>query len=83
MYDLGDRVRIITSGKTGSICDARMVDGRPLYIVDCSGECDSDALKDCVVTVEENEIEAVQENPHLLILSEKRGIMNNTSSRIG
>ncbi len=57
MYDLGDRVRIIASGKTGSICDARMVDGRPLYIVDCSGECDSDALKDCVVTVEENEIE--------------------------
>lgn len=81
MYDLGDRVRIIASGKTGSICDARiMVDRRPLYI---SGECDSDALKDCVVTVEENEIEAVQENPHLLILSEKRGIMNNTSSRIG
>ncbi len=57
MYDLGDRVRIITSGKTGSICDVRMVDGRPLYIVDCSGEWDSDALKDCIVTVEENEIE--------------------------
>ena len=71
MYDLGDRVRIITSGKTGSICDVRMVDGRPLYIVDCSGEWDSDALKDCIV------------NLHLLILSEKRGIMNNTSSRIG
>lgn len=59
MYELGDRVRIVASGQTGSICDARMVDGRPLYIVDCFGECDSDAVSDCVITVEEHEIEAI------------------------
>lgn len=59
MYELGDRVRIIASGKTGSVCDARMVDGRPIYIVDCFGECDSDAVIDCVITVEEHEIEAI------------------------
>ena len=39
-YKLGDRVRIITSGQTGSICDISMVDGRPLYIVDCFGACE-------------------------------------------
>lgn len=43
-YGLGDRVRIITNVQTGSICDARMVDGRPLYIVDCFGECDSEEV---------------------------------------
>ena len=58
-YELGDRVRIISSGQTGSICDARMVDGRPLYIVDCFGECDSEAVCDCVITVEEQEIEPI------------------------
>ena len=55
-YELGDRVRIVASGQTGSICDARMVDGQPLYIVDCFGECDSEAVCDCVITVEEYEI---------------------------
>lgn len=59
MYKLGDRVRITSSGKTGSICDVSMVDGRPLYIVDCFGECDSDAVSDCVITVEEHEIEPI------------------------
>lgn len=59
MYELGDRVRIVESGQTGSICDARMVDGQPLYIVDCFGECDSDTVGDCVITVEEHEIEAI------------------------
>lgn len=59
MYELGDRVCIITSGKTGSICDVRMVDWRPLYIVDCFGECDSEDLCDCVITVEEHEIEPI------------------------
>lgn len=58
-YELGDRVRIISSGQTGSICDVRMVDGRPLYIVDCAGECDSESLIDCVITVEEHEIEPI------------------------
>lgn len=58
-YELGDRVRIIASGQTGSICDARVVDGRPLYIMDCFGECDSEELCDCVITVEEHEIEAI------------------------
>lgn len=58
-YELGDRVRIIKSGQTGAICDARMVDESPLYIVDCFGECDSDAVSDCVITVEEHEIEAI------------------------
>ena len=58
-YELGDRVRIISSGQTGSICDARMVDGRPLYIVDCAGECDSESLIDCIITVEEHEIEPI------------------------
>lgn len=43
-YELGERVRIVASGQTGSICDARMVDGRSLYIVDCFGECDSEAV---------------------------------------
>lgn len=55
-YKLGDSVRIIASGQTGSICDARVVDARPLYIVDCFGECDSEAVCDCVITVEEHEI---------------------------
>lgn len=59
MYQLGDRVRIIANGQTGSICDAEMVDGRPVYIVDCFGECDSESLNDCAITVEENEIEAM------------------------
>lgn len=59
MYDLGDRVRIISNGKTGSICDIRIVDGKPLYIVDCFGECESDEAKECVITVEENEIERI------------------------
>lgn len=58
-YELGDRVRIISSGQTGYICDARTVDGRPLYIVDCSCECDSDDVCDCVITVEEHEIEPI------------------------
>ena len=30
-YELGDRVRIIANGQTGSICDAEVVDGRPVY----------------------------------------------------
>ena len=58
-YELGERVRIIAIGQTGSICDARMVDRRPLYIVDCFGECDSEAVCDCVITVEEQEIEPI------------------------
>ena len=29
-YKLGDSVRFIASGQTGSICDACMVDARPL-----------------------------------------------------
>lgn len=60
-YDLGDRVRIIANGKTGSICDAQMQGDKPLYIVDCFGECDSDSVADCVITVEENEIERLPE----------------------
>ena len=56
-YDLGDRVRIIAKDQTGSICDVSIYDGRPLYIVDCFGECDSEELQDCVITVEEHEIE--------------------------
>lgn len=58
-FELGDRVRIIANGQTGSICDVSEVDGRPLYIVDCFGECDSESLIDCVITVEEYEIEAI------------------------
>lgn len=58
-YELGDRVRIIANGQTGSICDAEVADGRPVYIVDCAGECDSESVIDCVITVEENEIEAI------------------------
>ena len=59
MYELGDRVRIVANGQTGSICDAEMVDGRPLYIVDCFGECGSDSVIDCIITVEEYEIEPI------------------------
>ena len=59
-YELGDRVRIVSSGKTGSICDAEMREGRPLYIVDCFGECDSEDFLDCVITVEEYEIEPIK-----------------------
>ena len=58
-YELGDRVRIIANGQTGSICDAEVVDGRPVYIVDCAGEGESEEPQDCVITVEENEIEAI------------------------
>ena len=58
-YELGEQVRIIASGQTGSICDARMVDGRPLYIVDYFGERDSESLIDCIITVEECEIEPI------------------------
>ena len=58
-YELGDRVRIIANGQTGSICDAEVVDGRPVYIVDCAGECESEETQDCVITLEENEIEAI------------------------
>lgn len=57
MYELGDRVRIVATGQTGSICDARIADGRPLYIVDCFGECDGDTVSECVITVEEHEVE--------------------------
>lgn len=31
-YELGDRVRIIANGQTGSICDAEVVDGRPCIL---------------------------------------------------
>ena len=58
-YELGDRVRIVASGKTGSICDVSTRDGQTLYIVDCFGECDSDSVEDCVITVEGDEIEAL------------------------
>lgn len=58
-YNLGDRVRIISSGKTGTICDVRVVDKKPLYIVDCFGECESEEAKDCVITVTEKEIQAL------------------------
>lgn len=61
-YELGDRVRIIASGQTGSICDAEVVDGRPSYIVDCFGECDSESVIDCVIPVEEHEIKAMDLN---------------------
>ena len=56
-YELNDRVCIIASGKTGCICDAQIQDGKALYIVDCFGECDGDSVADCVITVEEHEIE--------------------------
>ena len=58
-FSLGDRVRIIASGKTGSVCDAQETDGKALYIIDCFGECDSEDFLDCVVTVEEPEIERI------------------------
>lgn len=58
-YNLGDRIRIISSGKTGTICDVRVVDKKPLYIVDCFGECESEEAKDCVITVTEEEIQAL------------------------
>ena len=57
MFDLGDRVRIISNGQTGSICDISEFEGRNIYIVDCFGECDSESVADCVISVEENEIE--------------------------
>lgn len=58
-FELGDRVRIIANGQTGSICDAEMVCGRPVYIVDCAGECDSESIIDCAITVDEDEIEPI------------------------
>ena len=58
-FDLGDRVRILASGQTGSICDDLIRDGQQLYIVDCFGECDSEEAIDCVIPVEEYEIEAI------------------------
>lgn len=58
-FDLGDRVRILASGQTGSICDDLIRDGQQLYIVDCFGECDSEEMIDCVRVVAEHEIEAI------------------------
>lgn len=59
MFDLGDKVRIITNGQTGYICDVSKFEGRMIYIVDCFGECDSESIADCVISVEESEIEAI------------------------
>lgn len=59
-FELYDRVRIISSGKTGTICDVHTVDGETLYILDCAGECDSDEFEDCVVTVTGSEIELIK-----------------------
>ena len=58
-FELGDRVRILAIGQTGSICDDLVRDGQQLYIVDCAGECDSEEMIDCVIPVEEYEIEAI------------------------
>ena len=58
-FELGDRVRILESGQTGSICDDLVRDGQQLYIVDCFGECDSEEMIDCVRVVAEHEIEAI------------------------
>lgn len=58
-FELGDRVRILESGQTGSICDDLIRDGQQLYIVDCAGECDSEEAIDCVRVVAEHEIEAI------------------------
>ena len=60
-FSLGDRVRIIASGKTGTVCDAQITEGKALYIIDCFGECDSEEFMDCVVTVTEAEIESLTE----------------------
>lgn len=60
-YALGDRVRIIECNKTGSICDAYEANGKSIYIVDCSGECDSEDFLECVNTVDEVEIEPLYE----------------------
>jgi hypothetical protein len=59
MFKPGDKVRIIESGKTGSICDISTYNGRTLYIIDCSEECDSNSFFDLIITVEEYEIESV------------------------
>lgn len=59
-FELYDRVRIISSGKTGIICDVHTVDGETLYILDCAGECDSDEFEDCVVTITCAEIELIK-----------------------
>lgn len=59
-FELYDRVRIIASRKTGTICDVHAVDGETLYIVDCAGECDSDEFEDCVITVTSSEIELIK-----------------------
>ena len=58
-YCLGDRVRIISNGKTGTICDINTIDGKTLYIVDCFGECESEEVKDCVITVTESEMQVL------------------------
>lgn len=58
-FKLYDRVRIIASGKAGTICDVHTVGDKTLYIVDCAGECDSDELEDCVITVTAAEIELI------------------------
>lgn len=58
-YCLGDRVRIISNGKTGTICDVSTIDGKTLYIVDCFGECESEEVKDCVITVTESEMQVL------------------------
>lgn len=60
-YSLGDRVCITKTGKTGTVCDVREIEGRSIYIIDCFDECDSKEFLDCVVTVNENEIETLVE----------------------
>ncbi len=57
-YELGDRVLITAKNQPGYICDASVRDGKSLYIVDCHEDCDSEELRDCVITVEEHEIES-------------------------
>lgn len=64
-YELGDSVRIITSGQTGCICDVSVHDGKDIYIVELDSISELDELPencekgiwDYLVTVDNVEIE--------------------------
>lgn len=82
-FELNDRVRIIENGQTGSICDVNEINGKTLYIVDSFGECESDETADCLVTVEENEIEPLCEQRNIKVNDQVVVNAKNDISRKG
>lgn len=65
-FKLGDSVRIISSGKTGHICDVSLHNGKDIYIVELDDICEFDILSkkndketaDLLITVPIGDLEA-------------------------